>query len=216
MDPGPTAVPVPNLSDGYRVTLAVAVDIARRACALNPQLGTAAPTETEGVVLIDEIDLHLHPAWQRTVLRRLHRAFPKLQFVVTTHAPQVVIGTRTEEGDDLADVFVLDPGPDGSPAARNVDYAAGHSADDLLTGPWFKLHSTVDAETLRLMDEHSMLFKEATEHPDDADKQQAYQASLATLRRRLDGNTGSSVEELVMDVVLALSRKMGGRLAEMS
>ena len=57
---------------------------------LNPHLGSNVALETPGIVLIDELDQHLHPAWQMRVLDDLMRAFPKVQFIVTTHSPQVM------------------------------------------------------------------------------------------------------------------------------
>ena len=79
-----------ELSDGFHVYLSLVADIARRAVILNEQDGGDAPSQIEGVVLIDEIDLHLHPRWQRVVLEGLRETFPRLQFVVTTHSPQVL------------------------------------------------------------------------------------------------------------------------------
>lgn len=79
-----------ELSDGFHVYLSLVADIARRAAILNEQDGGDAPSLVEGVVLIDEIDLHLHPRWQRIVLDGLRETFPRLQFVVTTHSPQVL------------------------------------------------------------------------------------------------------------------------------
>lgn len=79
-----------ELSDGFHVYLSLVADIARRAVILNEQDGGDAPSLVEGVVLIDEIDLHLHPRWQRIVLDGLRKTFPRLQFVVTTHSPQVL------------------------------------------------------------------------------------------------------------------------------
>lgn len=79
-----------ELSDGFHVYLSLVTDLARRAVMLNEQDGGEAPTKIEGVVLIDEIDLHLHPRWQRVVLDGLRKIFPRLQFVVTTHSPQVL------------------------------------------------------------------------------------------------------------------------------
>ena len=70
--------------------ISMAADIAYRMVRLNPQLGLKAAQETPGVVLIDEIDMHLHPLWQQTVLQDLMEAFPGLQFIVTTHSPQVL------------------------------------------------------------------------------------------------------------------------------
>lgn len=79
-----------ELSDGFHVFLALVADLARRAVMLNEQDGGEAPSKVEGVVLIDELDLHLHPRWQRVVLDGLRTVFPRLQFVVTTHSPQVL------------------------------------------------------------------------------------------------------------------------------
>jgi predicted ATP-binding protein involved in virulence len=83
-------LPVSLLSDGIRNMIGIVADIAFRATKLNPQLGAEASSKTPGIVLIDEIDMHLHPAWQQVVLGQLQAAFPKIQFVVTTHSPQVL------------------------------------------------------------------------------------------------------------------------------
>ena len=83
-------MPFHLLSDGVRSTLAMVMEIAYRAYLLNPHLGAEAPLQTAGVVLIDEIDLHLHPEWQRRIANDLRRAFPNLQFIATTHAPLIV------------------------------------------------------------------------------------------------------------------------------
>lgn len=79
-----------NLSDGYRNMVAMVADIAHRAARLNPHLSVNAATESSGVVLIDEIDLHLHPQWQRRVVGDLQRAFPNIQFIATTHSPFIL------------------------------------------------------------------------------------------------------------------------------
>lgn len=89
-------MPVDSLSDGLRNTVAMVADLAFRACKLNPHLGERAPLETPGIVLIDEVDMFLHPEWQQTILPSLMKAFPKVQFVVTTHSPQVLSTVRSE------------------------------------------------------------------------------------------------------------------------
>ncbi|WP_240623971.1 AAA family ATPase [Ahniella affigens] len=83
-------LPVGMLSDGIRSMLTLVADVAFRAVKLNPNFGPYAPTEVQGIVLIDEVDMHLHPAWQQTVLSSLQEAFPRIQFIVTTHSPQVL------------------------------------------------------------------------------------------------------------------------------
>jgi hypothetical protein len=86
-----------NLSDGQRIMLTLIGDLVRRIVMLNPHLGDRALLETPGVVLIDELDLHLHPKWQRRVIHDLKKTFPCLQFVATTHSPQLVGEALPEE-----------------------------------------------------------------------------------------------------------------------
>lgn len=86
-----------NLSDGQRTVIGLVADIARRMCVLNPQLGDEVTNETQGVVLIDELDMHLHPRWQRILTSGLKRAFPKVQFIVASHSPQVLGELKPEE-----------------------------------------------------------------------------------------------------------------------
>ncbi|MDQ1835580.1 AAA family ATPase [Massilia scottii] len=79
---------VMQLSDGEKCMLALVGDLARRLTLLNT--GLSDPLLGSGVVLIDEIDLHLHPRWQRTVVRSLEKSFPNCQFIVSTHSPQIL------------------------------------------------------------------------------------------------------------------------------
>jgi predicted ATP-binding protein involved in virulence len=95
------------LSDGQRGLVAMVADIARRICVLNPQLGSAATRQTPGVVLIDELDAHLHPGWQRSVAGALRQAFPKLQFIAASHSPQVIGELKANEVILLRDGKVL-------------------------------------------------------------------------------------------------------------
>ena len=77
-----------QLSQGERSLLALVGDIARRLAMMNPQ--AEKPLHGKGIVLIDEVDLHLHPRWQRTVIRRLRKTFPNCHFILTTHSPLVI------------------------------------------------------------------------------------------------------------------------------
>jgi predicted ATP-binding protein involved in virulence len=83
-------LPVSLLSDGIRNLVAMVADLAHRAARLNPHLGPDACARSPGIVLIDEVDMHLHPAWQQTVVASLREAFPLMQFIVTTHSHLVV------------------------------------------------------------------------------------------------------------------------------
>lgn len=92
---------IEQLSDGFKIITAMVADIASRMAEANPEAEN--PLLISGIVLIDEIDLHLHPKWQRKILRQLRNTFPNVQFIVTTHSPIVLLGAL-----DLAQVFTLD------------------------------------------------------------------------------------------------------------
>ena len=89
-------VPMKNLSDGYKNTIGMIADIAYRMATLNPQLLDNVLIETPGIVLIDEIDLHLHPVWQQRIIRDIQSLFPKIQLIVSTHAPSVISSVRRD------------------------------------------------------------------------------------------------------------------------
>ena len=87
-------IQINQLSDGEKSLLALVGDIARRLILANPSLEN--PLYGEGIVLIDEIELHLHPKWQREVINKLQKVFPNIQFILTTHSPQVISETPRE------------------------------------------------------------------------------------------------------------------------
>ncbi len=86
-----------NLSDGQRIVLTLVGDLVKRATTLNPHLADRVLNDTPGVVLIDGLDLHLHPKWQRHVIRDLKATFPSIQFIATTHSPQLIGEADPEE-----------------------------------------------------------------------------------------------------------------------
>lgn len=89
IDQDSTTIPVRQLSDGERGILALVLDLTRRLAQANPNL-TDPVSQAEAVVLIDEIDLHLHPKWQRQIVHKLTETFPGCQFIATTHSPQII------------------------------------------------------------------------------------------------------------------------------
>lgn len=111
-----------EMSDGYKNTLSMIGDIAYRMAVLNPMLGDKVLEETPGVVVIDEIDLHLHPQWQQTIISDLNTVFPKIQFIVSSHAPAVINSVAKEQ------IRVLDNGEIYMPAAQTY----GRDANSIL------------------------------------------------------------------------------------
>ncbi|MEZ8816334.1 retron Ec78 anti-phage system effector ATPase PtuA [Vibrio cyclitrophicus] len=87
-----TNININQASKGQHVYISLVADIAKRLIQLNPLLKN--PLNGQGIVLIDEIELHLHPEWQRTILEKLTKTFPNIQFIVTTHSPMVLSGIK--------------------------------------------------------------------------------------------------------------------------
>lgn len=127
-------MPFDDLSDGYRNMVGIIADIAHRASRLNPHLGIDAATKTRGIVLIDEIDLHLHPKWQRRVVSDLKVAFKGLQFIVSSHSPFVLQSLEPGEVIDLERALKpaqADSIPDGIAAPASQAKYANRSIEDI-------------------------------------------------------------------------------------
>lgn len=133
-----------QLSDGYKIVLVLVLDLVSRILEANAIIDGITPEkllQSEGIVLIDEIDLHLHPSWQQRIIGDLQRTFPNIQFIVTTHSPQVVSSVHTEsirivdnnqvktaigsEGGDssriLDDIFGTKPFPENNEMRKKLD-----------------------------------------------------------------------------------------------
>jgi predicted ATP-binding protein involved in virulence len=95
-------------------------DITYRCIKLNPHLGINAAKEASGIVMIDEIDMHLHPAWQQTILGDLTNTFPNIQFIVTTHSPQVLSTVPSQQIRivDEGQTYAAEAGTQGAEASR--------------------------------------------------------------------------------------------------
>lgn len=133
---GGTEFNVMQLSDGEKCLLALVGDLARRLSLLNTE--RVNPLEGVGIVLIDEIDLHLHPKWQRTVVSSLEKVFPNCQFVISTHSPQVV-GELAPES-----VMLLRDGRLLGHAERTLGLSSGEVLEELMEGD--ARNTLVDAE----------------------------------------------------------------------
>jgi predicted ATP-binding protein involved in virulence len=161
-------LPLSHLSDGVRNMVALVADLTHRCVRLNPHLGEAAARLTPGILMIDEVDMHLHPRWQQLVVGLLQASFPKMQLVLSTHSPHVLStvdfssirvirldGGRGEAkrpdfqtlGDEsagvLANVMAVDPVPDVEPARLLSHYRAlvqnSQDQNDDAQATWHKL-----------------------------------------------------------------------------
>jgi len=138
-------LPFNVLGDGYRGTGTWVLDLLGNALKAG-RWKTNRTKPMRGIVLVDELEEHLHPAWQRTIVSKLRAAFPEVQFVATTHSPLALANTRS--GEVFAAVLrnavsTLEPLPD----------ATGRDAQELLLGEWFGLDSTLDDASTRKLQE---------------------------------------------------------------
>ncbi|WP_319498114.1 AAA family ATPase [uncultured Cohaesibacter sp.] len=122
---GGTSYPlrIEQLSDGYRIALVMVMDIASRMAEANPHASN--PLDGPGIVLIDEVELHLHPGWQQRILLDLRRTFPNIQFVVSTHSAHAISTVRVEQ------LRVID-WIDESPTIVKIPFSEGAAVDDVL------------------------------------------------------------------------------------
>jgi len=112
-----------QLSDGEKGLLAMVGDLARRLAIANPSL--PKPLQGSGVVLIDEIELHLHPKWQREIIPALTRTFPNCQFIVTTHSPQVLSQVKPDS------IYILEQ-TDVGITAKHPESSYGRDSNRIL------------------------------------------------------------------------------------
>ncbi len=202
-------LPLSALSDGYLTTLGWLVDLIARWLHWAEQMSLDLTgnffERMEGLVLLDEIDLHLHPLWQREIIGKLRDAFPRLSFVVTTHNPLTLLGAEASE------IVVLRAAADksGRSEALQIDLPLGIRADRVLTGEWFGLPSTVDDETADLFNKHQqmLLAKVPANDPERLRIEKLLRPRLGTF-----GDT--SLDRMALEVAADLMRESQPNTAE--
>ncbi len=206
-------LPPTALSQGYQSIVAWITDLLGHAFLESG--GDVSPGELEGIVLLDEIDIHLHPTWQRRIIPILRRVFPKLQFIVTTHSPLVLTGFEADEVIELvmrdgyvhADAVVVEP--------------AAQSASQLLTR-YFDVPVAARPEIARKESRYLELKAKSSRSTEEQSELDALEAELtpyfASPARDPRGDeveiAGSTVAALPLDERVrrmeAKIRKMGG------
>lgn len=146
--------PFSVLSDGYRYLILLAGELATRAFILNKHLGQSVLEKIHGLVMIDEFGIHLHPSLQNETLLRLQNAFPKVQFIISTHSPLLLNGLKREQ------VHILSHDVEGN---RHIHHPesdiVGLGADQILKQV-FGLATTLDQTFLHWEEEYDQLFRQ--------------------------------------------------------
>ncbi|MEO1075191.1 MAG: AAA family ATPase, partial [Bacteroidota bacterium] len=181
-------LPFDLLSDGQRSMLALAGDLAMRMTRLNPSLREDSVQQTPGVVLIDELDLHLHPLWQRQIVGDLRRTFPAVQFIATTHSPFIIQSLQPGELYDLA--------TGERPAAEEyVDQSIEDIAEDVM-------HTPLPQKSRRYLE-----MMEAAEDYYHQLETGAPREAVSAAKIRLDEKTMPFSDDPAFQALLALERK---------
>jgi predicted ATP-binding protein involved in virulence len=164
-------IPLSFLSDGIRNMVALAGDLAHRCVRLNPHLGEQAARMTPGILLIDEVDMHLHPRWQQQIIALLRMAFQGMQIVVSTHSPHV-LSTVDKESIRL---LLIDPHGQGSaPSPR--DQTCGDESGNVLARA-MHVNPVPDIGPSRLLSEYRGLVQRGL---DQSERAQAVWRDLMT------------------------------------
>lgn len=157
-------VPTIALSDGYRSVLALAGDIVWRLLMAFPE--SDDPLKEEGVVLIDELDIHLHPVWQRDIALWLQEQFPNIQFIVATHSPLVASGA----GPDALTYRFFFKEKEDKASVEQVEDIAAMNVDRILKSTAFGLVSPYSPQTQAKLDKYDTLARKRT--PTEKEKQE--------------------------------------------
>lgn len=167
-------VPTIALSDGYRSVLALAGDLVWRLLVAFPK--SDDPLKEEGVVLIDELDIHLHPIWQRDIALWLQEQFPHLQFIVATHSPLVASGA----GDDaLTYRFFF---KDGRTSVERVENIAAMNVDRILESKAFGLVSPYSPQTQSKINRYDALIRRESRTTEQEQELQTLRSFMKTAR----------------------------------
>ncbi len=146
-------VPFPALSDGYRAFLGWVGDLLYHVTATCPS--GRKLVDNQGIVMVDELDLHLHPEWQMSVLPDIAKRLPKIQFIVTSHSP-LIVGSL-----EWMNIILMTPGPNQSSRAKRLQWAVqGLDADQVLLTDYFGLKSTRSSKKARSLKDLTLRARE--------------------------------------------------------
>ncbi len=194
-------VPAGALGDGYAATLAWICDLLGWSL-----LATRKEFDgrVQGIVLLDEMEKHLHPSWQRAIVGLLAREFPGVQFIATTHAPLTVIGAASLP-DNCCQLVLLQRHLDGVKVQAGLNPPRGRRADQVLTSYLFGLPSTTSDDVIQNIERYAELKRkpspDASERKDIERLQESLNRTLGTPETELQ----QTVEEAVRKTLSAMA-----------
>ena len=185
-------MPLGGLGDGYQATLAWLIDMLGWALLYDPKM---LRREVTGIVLLDEIEQHLHPKWQRRIVKLLCNQFPQVQFIVTTHTPLCAIGMTDLKDEQCQLVSLVQEGTHIG-AIDHQRPPRGQRADQVLTSSLFGLTTSGDDITKDQIEKYIRLLGKKRTNKEEQE--------LRVLRRTLDRRLGTGETELERQVANAV------------
>jgi hypothetical protein len=204
-------IPLAGMSDAYLGTMGWVLDFIARWSHRYQRVTNRVPDgsiarDARGLVLVDEIGLHLHPLWQTSVVKDLRAKFPNVSFIVTSHNPLILLGAQEGE------VHVLRRNLQTREVQiEQANVPPGTTADQILTGRWFNLPSTLDDDTQRLLEEHRTLLRRGEDegHPRVSQLQDE-------LRQRLGTFADTSLDRMALEVASQVMREKESSFSQLS
>lgn len=194
-----------SLPDGYVATVTFVLDMLGWATlkSLKDQ-----KNELYGIILIDELEQHLHPSWQKYFSKLLHEVFPNKQFIATTHSPLCAIGTANlKNAEKVCSLLALSQEDDYVKGQDKIRPPSGQRADQVLTSYLFDLETTRSDDTLQQIERYSALLAKDK-------RSEKEQSELVKLRKKLNEELGSAETPLQQLVEEAVRKALDKLVAE--
>ncbi len=191
-------VPMRDLSHGYLTMMAWVLDFARRMFERFPE--SENPLAEPAICLVDEIDLHLHPSWQRRIIQDLDRHFPNTQFIVTSHSPLIVQAAPAD-----ANIVLLKKEEDGVKIYNHMDTIKNWRVDQILTSDLFGLETARPPQTEDAIRKRAEILSQKTLTKED-------EALVASLEKQIgDLPVGETSDDIkAMEIIRNAARKLQG------
>lgn len=193
--------PLATFGDGHQATLAWIVDMIGWAAFYYVSELKDLNNKFSGIVLLDEIEQHLHPSWQKQIIKLLSEQFPNLQFITTTHAPLCAIGSANLP-DDKCSLVLLTQEDDHVRGRDKLLPPHGRRVDQVLTSYLFGLDTSGDNETKAEIQKYSYLAGKKR----NSDEEAEYKKLFAILENKL-GSQETELEQVVSDAISETLRK---------
>lgn len=192
-------MPLGSVGDGYAATFAWIADLLGWAMLFQKPSFTA---DISGIVLVDELEHHLHARWQRRIIKLLRDQFPKIQFIVTTHAPMCAIGT-TDLSDRECELIILKREEDRVEGIKDVRPPRSQRADQVLTSYLFGLTTTSDDATKDAIHRYAELIsrpRSSSEEEELRDLDRYLNQTVGTAETEIEQRVATAVKQVLQEL----------------